>query len=392
MLILKVISVISEFNPFHKGHKFLLENIKSQFPNSKTVAIMSGNFVQRGDVAIVDKYTRAKMALDNGFDLVVELPVPYAVSSAEIFANAGAKIAYGLNTDILAFGAENKLEELNKIADLQNSDDFQTVLKSELSLGKSYPSALNNAVNSFAEFSNCENVLNGANNVLAIEYIKAIKQYNIEPFAVKRMAVSHDSEVTNSGFASASAIRKMLLENNNPSDYLTDKANFDDFENIASIKNLETALLFQLRNMSKEDFSKLPDVTEGLENRIYEAVRNYNSIEEILTAIKTKRYTMARLRRILIYALLGITKDLQKTPVPYIRVLGFNQNGIDIISNAKKSGKMPIITKVSAGINQLDDVSKAVLEKEIYASDIWTLAQNKPTKCGMDFYREIVKI
>ncbi len=392
MLILKTISVISEFNPFHKGHKFLLENIKQKFPDTRAVAIMSGNFVQRGDVAIINKYTRAKMALENGFDLVVELPAPYAVSSAEVFANAGAKIAYGLNTDVLAFGAENDLECLVNISELLLNADFQEHLKSELSLGKSYPSALSSAVNSFSENKIDKNILNGANNVLAIEYIKAIKKYNIEPFAVKRIAVDHDSQVANNGFASASAIRNMLLENNNPYNYLPDNVNENDFENIASIKNLETALLFQLRTMSKDDFASLPNVSEGLENRIYDAVRNYNSVEEILSNIKTKRYTMARLRRILIYAFLGITKDLQKTPVPYIRVLGFNQNGIDVVSNAKKSGIMPIITKVSAGLNQLDDFGKAVLEKEIYASDIWTLAQNHPTKCGMDFYREIVKI
>ena len=125
-----IISVISEFNPFHKGHKFLLENIKQQFPDSATVAIMSGNFVQRGDVAIINKYDRAKMALQNGFDLVVELPVPYAVSSAEIFANAGVKIADGLNSDFLAFGAENNLDCLNGIVDLLSNNSFSIFLHS----------------------------------------------------------------------------------------------------------------------------------------------------------------------------------------------------------------------------------------------------------------------
>lgn len=387
-----IISVISEFNPFHKGHKFLLENIKEQFPDSATVAIMSGNFVQRGDVAIINKFDRAKMALENGFDLVVELPVPYAVSSAEIFANAGVRIADGLNSDILAFGAENDLDCLNGIVDLLNNNSFEEVLKNELSLGNSYPVALSNAITKVTDNKSYADALNGANNVLAIEYIKATRKYSIKPFAVKRTSVGHDSDVVNNGFASASAIRKMLLENNNPFDYMNSNTNIEDFANLATINNLERTLLFQLRTMNKEDFANLPDVSEGLENRIYNAVKEYNSIEEILQAIKTKRYTMARLRRIMIYALLGITKDMQKSPVPYIRVLGFKKKGIEIISKAKKSSKMPIVTKVSTALNSLENSAKEILEKEIYASDVWSISQNIPTKCGMDFYKEIVKL
>ncbi len=363
-----------------------------QFPDCKTVAIMSGNFVQRGDVAIINKFDRAKMALDNGFDLVVELPVPYAVSSAEIFANAGVKIADGLNSDVLAFGAENNLDCLNGIADLFSNISFEKLLKNELSLGKSYPVALSSAIIQLTNNESYAEALSGANNVLAIEYIKATRKYGIKPFAVERTSVGHDSDVTNNGFASASAIRRMLLENNNPFDYMNENTNVDDFTNLATINNLERALLFQLRTMNKDDFANLPDVSEGLENRIHNAVKEYNSTIELLQAVKTKRYTMARLRRILIYALLGITKDMQKTPVPYIRVLGFNDKGIEVISKAKKSGKMPIVTKVSTAINSLDDFGKAVLNKEIYASDIWALSQNNPTQCGMDFYREIVKI
>lgn len=387
-----IISVISEFNPFHKGHKFLLENIKQQFPDSATVAIMSGNFVQRGDVAIINKYDRAKMALQNGFDLVVELPVPYAVSSAEIFANAGVKIADGLNSDFLAFGAENNLDCLNEIVDLFSNNSFEEIIKKELSFGNSYPVALSNTIAQLTNNEKYSDVLNGANNVLAIEYIKATRKYGIEPFAVKRTSVSHDSDITNNGFASASAIRKMLLENNNPFDYMNENANIDDFTNLATINNLEKALLFQLRTMNKGDFLNLPDVSEGLENRFFNAIKEYNSTEEILQAVKTKRYTLARLRRILIYALLHITKDMQKSSVPYIRVLGFNEKGIEIISKAKKSAKMPIVTKVSTAINNFDEFGKSVLEKEIYSSDIWTLAQNTPTKCGMDFHKEIIKI
>lgn len=392
---MNTIGVICEFNPFHNGHKFLIENIKSNFRDCHTVGIMSGNFVQRGDAAIIDKFTRTRQAIENGFDLIVELPVVYAVSSAEVFAKAGVKIADALCCDTLAFGAESSLEILEKIADLHFDNSFQENIKKELSLGKSYPKAIEETVLSFSDSPEDidKELLSGSNNILAVEYLKAIKSYGIDPFTIKRKAVSHDSLNTENEFASASAVRKMLLENtDNPYIYMPDSNRKEDFSNIASIKNLEKAMLYKLRTMSTEDFAKLPDVSEGLENRIFNAVRNYNSIAEILLAIKTKRYTLARLRRILIYALLSISEEMQKTPVPYIRVLGFNNKGAGILTNAKKAGKLPIITKVSSGINRLNEKDKIILEKDFLASDIWTLAQNLPSECGMDFYREIVKI
>lgn len=387
------IGVICEFNPFHNGHKFLAENIKGKFKDCRIAGIMSGSFVQRGDCAVIDKYTRARQALKNGFDLIAELPTVYAVSSAEVFANAGARLADGLECNILAFGAESSLDLLEKIADLHSNNSFQENIKKELAQGKSYPKAIQEAALANFRGENADEALfSGSNNILAVEYLKAIKKYGIAPFAVERKAVAHDSPVTENEFASASAIRKMFSENSgDPYKYMPKTNVKDDFENLASMKNLEKAMLYKLRTMTREDFAALPDVSEGLENRMFSAVRNYNSVEEILAAVKTKRYTHARLRRILIYALLGVTKEMQKIPVPYVRVLGFNEKGAGILTEAKKSGKLPVITKVSAGIRDLSGADKRILEKDLLASDIWALAQNEPGDCGMDFYRKIVK-
>lgn len=391
---MNTVGVICEFNPFHNGHKFLIENIKSRFSHCRTVAIMSGSFVQRGDVAITDKFSRAKQALQNGFDLVVELPAVYAVSSAEIFAKAGVKIADALCCDTLAFGAEDDLETLKKIADLHFDNSFQEIIKSELSLGKSYPKALQDAVLAYDKsLTDSVDTLSGANNILAVEYLKALKDYTITPSEIKRKAVTHDSSSTSGEFASASEIRRMFYENEkNPYKFMPDTCIKEDFSNIASLKNIEKAILYRLRTMTKEDLLNLPDVSEGLENRILNAVRNYNSVNEILQSVKTKRYTHARLRRILIYALLSITKEMQKIPVPYVRVLGFNQQGVGILTDAKKAGKIPIISKVTSAATQLNDKEKVIFEKDLLASDIRALAQNTPTKCGMDYYNEIVKI
>lgn len=393
--LLNIIGVICEFNPFHNGHKFLLDSIKKSFPECLAVAIMSGNFVQRGDTAIIDKFTRAKQALVNGFDLVVELPVAYAVSSAEIFAKAGVKIAEALCCDTLAFGSESEVAVLKKIADLHFNDEFNECIKSELKKGKNYPMALQEAI--VTRLENEENLdedlLKGSNNILAIEYLKALKGTNIKPFAIKRQGVSHDSEIKNEEFASASAIRTMLNNNlNDAFDFMPKNATKKDFKNLANINNLEKPISYKLRTMSKEDFTNLPDVSEGLENRIFEAVRSCCTIEELLNTIKTKRYTHARLRRILIYAILGINKEIQRTTVPYVRVLGFNNKGSEVLKESKKAKLLPIITKVSKSIKELSQKDKVILEKDILASDIWALAQNSPGKCGMDFYREIVKI
>lgn len=391
---MKTVGVICEFNPFHNGHKYLADKIKEAYPDCTLTAIMSGNFVQRGDVAVIDKFIRAKQALFNGFDLVIELPTVFAVSSAEIFAKSGVRIADALCCDILAFGTENNIEDLKKIAECVQGDDFKNLVKNELLSGKSYPQALNDTVLMLTNNSSkTEEILKGSNNILAIEYLKAIRNTSILPHAVKRKAVEHDSEITKDIFASASAIRELIL-NNNESWYKFIPENIDkkDFNNTAFIKNLELPLLYKLRTMTKEDFINLPDVSEGLENRIIEAVRNYNSISEITKHIKTKRYTEARIRRILVYALLSIDKDMQKTDVPYIRVLAFNKKGETVLSNARKKNLLPIISKVSQYKNILNFKEQKIFEKDLLASDIFALAQTNISICNKDFYSQIIKL
>ncbi len=386
--------VICEFNPFHNGHKYLADKIREAYPDYTLVAIMSGNFVQRGDVSVINKFTRAKEALLNGFDLVVELPVVYAVSSAEIFAKSGVRIAEALCCDILAFGAENSIEDLKEIAISEQRDDFKYLLKDELLSGKSYPQAINDTMLKVTNNSSkILQILQGSNNILAIEYLKAISNTTIIPYSINRKAVKHDSYITEDIFASASAIRELISKCDEKFyKFIPENINKDDFKNTASIKNLELPLLYKLRTMIRENFIKLPDVSEGLENRIIEAVQNYNSITEIISYIKTKRYTEARIRRILIYSLLNISKDMQKTDVPYIRVLGFNKKGEAVLSTAKKKDLLPIISKVSQYKNILNYKKQIIFEKDLLSSDIFALSQNTVSSCNNDFYSQIIKI
>lgn len=390
---MKTVGIICEFNPFHNGHKYILQEIKKQEPCT-VACVMSGHFMQRGDTAVTDKYTRTRHALLNGADLVAELPAVYACASAELFAQAGIALIQALGCTHFAFGCENPdLPVLQKIAGLHQDANFQKRIQTLLSdsSGVSYPKAVERAASEALPFD-ASPLLSKANNILAVEYLKAAASAGLQPIAIQRKAVDHDSALPRGNFASASAIRRQILEKGAvPASYMPD-GEPGDFDNPADMRNLETALLYKLRSMKPEDFRVLPDVSEGLENRIFDAVQTQNSIKEILSFIKTKRYTHARLRRILIFALLDITKELQRIPVPYIRVLGFTDSGQKILSKAKKQNVLPILTKVSQGQSILDSSAMRILEKDILASDIWSLARKIPGNCKMDYCSQIVKV
>ena len=381
---MKISAIICEFNPFHRGHKYLLDTVRNN-GSDIIVCIMSGNFTQRGDTAIISKFTRAKQALKGGADIVIELPTVYACSSAGVFAKAGVELADSLGcADTLAFGCECGSEKLildcaRAVTDKAVIDNTDRLLRS----GEYYPKALQSSVR---EFYNDElaDILSNPNNTLAVEYCKALKSTEIKPMAIKRIKAKHNSDIAVDDFASASYIRKLLLDEKNPRDFLPD-FDKDDYTNLHCTENLERAILYKLRTMTRADFENLPEVMQGLENRIFDCSRKYNSVNEIINSIKTKRYTHSRLRRIIIYALLGITKQMQNTPVPYIRVLGFNEKGAQVLSSAKKLGRLPIITKITRDYDSLSQKGKEILDVDLRASDIFTLSGNRVTDCGEDY-------
>lgn len=359
---MKRAAVICEFNPFHNGHKFLLEKIKEEYAD-EIVCIMSGSFVQRGELAVTDKYSRAKAALQNGADLVAELPTVYAMAAAQVFAESGVRLAQELQCDLLCFGAENSLEELYAALDAIDSDAVQMKIADQMKAGSYYPKALSDAVG-----DQYAGIISRPNNILALEYIRACKKTGIEPVAVKRKAVNHDSGLIIGNMASATKIREMIKTNTDYSPYTPIR-----IENPAYTESIEAAILYRLKTISTEEFAKLADVYEGLENRIIEAAKNYNSVQEILEAIKTKRYTMARLRRILLYALLGITKEMQRTPVPYLRILGVREDKKQLI----RSTDLPLIVDVRRGYDALNDSAKEIFDIDIKASELMNIASNE---------------
>lgn len=363
---MKITGVIAEYNPFHFGHKYQLSKIKEN--SDAVVVIMSGPFVQRGDIAITDKWSRAKAALLNGADLVLELPVIYALNSAKEFSFGAVDILNRTNViDELCFGSEcgdiNVLKSAaNKIEN--ESDETSSKIKGLLKSGLSYPAAREKAFGDHAG----DGILSEPNNILAVEYIRALIHFNssITPGTIKREGAGyHDTETEK--FASASGIRKKIFNNEEFS------LPYDDFE-VFDTSALDLPLTAVLRSMDKEALSKINGVTEGLENRIIAAALKESSTENIAAIIKTKRYTLTRIKRILYSALLGMTKDLTRLPVNYIRVLAMNSNGKEILKQIKKKSDLTIITKTADYTS-----SDAVFNMDIKAQNIAMLCSKSKT-------------
>lgn len=384
---MKISSLICEYNPFHNGHKYMIEKMHEN-GSDIIIACMSGNFTQRGDFAVFDKYSRTRTALENGIDLVIELPVTYACATAEKFAFGGV---YTLNsvgcTDDIYFGSEcGDIDSLKETADILQSPELSDKIKYHLSLGQTFAKARENAVAEISEIS--ADILKSPNNILGIEYIKALNKLNspISPKTIQRIGSEHDSTITTQNFASASLIRQMIYENN------IDFFNYIPQKNIPEIhrqNKLETAFLYKLRTMSIEDFSNLPDISEGLENRLYSAVKNSCSIDEILQTVKTKRYTLARLRRILLHAFLNISrKDCDILP-QYIKILGFSKNGKRILRIMRDTATIPVIMRYS-DVKKLSPTAQYLYEIENRCDDIYALSSETPSKCGNNMTSNII--
>ena len=409
----KVLGIVAEYNPFHNGHLYHINESKKAVNADYTLAIMSGNFVQRGDTSLIDKWSKAQMAILNGVDLVIELPLLYSISSAENFAEGSIKILNSLNiVDYLSFGSE--LCDVNILNDFANvlyhePKEYVSILNHELSKGFSFPKARENALLMYLnDIRKYANILSSPNNILAIEYLKALKKYksSIIPISINRAKVDYNSTEIINGFASATAIRKIALTNDVWSlRHAMPKSSFDVMYDslrsghaVPSLAKLEREIIYILRKMSVEEIADLPDVTEGLEYSIKNAANSCNTIYELVSIVKSKRYTTTRLQRILLYALLGITKkDMQnsrKINMPYIRVLGFNEKGKQLLSGISHANpKLDIITSVK---NYLDTSSnkplKNMLKKDIFATDIYTIGYDYDSISNLDFTHKIVSL
>lgn len=379
---MKTAAVICEYNPFHNGHKFQLEQTR-KLGATHIVAVMSGNFTQRGDVAVFDKYIRTKTALENGADLVLELPVKYSLCAAEGFARGAVGIIAKLGcVDMLSFGSEcGDIAALREAAGAVEyalkTPEFQLLIGG----GKNYPAALAEAVNKYYTEDVYQTICS-PNNTLAVEYIKALDDIgsSIEPVTVRREGADHDSDEEAHQYISASLVRKKILSGESYADFAT-VINAPT----ADIRRLEPAILAKLRSMKPEDFEQVYDAAQGLSERLYKAVRKACSLEELYFLAKTKRYTLARIRRAVLCAFLGVEKKMLHEQDAYIHILGMNSKGKEILSAAKNAQcPLPLDTSLRALMNTSREAHRQGAF-EVRCGDIYSLAFEKPRPCGTDF-------
>jgi len=455
---MKVLGIVVEYNPFHNGHIYHIEKSKEITGCDAVVCIMSGNFIQRGEPAIINKFARAEIALNCGADLIIELPHPYAMSSAESFAFGAVKILDNIGiVDSISFGSEHgNIDELNLIAEIlsEEPDVYKSELKKQLELGLAYPVCRQKALKKYlldtnmihnisnSAISDFSKILETSNNILGIEYLKALKKINssIKPYTICRVSNSYNSTELTGSISSATAIRKsiigkigstvcptgatadMTFETNfaasfgisdgkiqetaeslstAPNDVIkyelsestahtlppASKAilerEFSQGRGPVTINNYQETILSFIRQMKPEQLRELPDVSEGLEYRIKTAAEKSGTFEDLLENICTKRYTQTRIQRILFSFLTGLTKSdtevfMKHGGPQYARILGFNKTGRLLLSDMKKKSSIPIITKTSDYKYSCNKLLARMLNIEAQATDMYVLGYKNP--------------
>ena len=406
-----VTGIISEYNPFHNGHKYLIEQRKKHCPDSYFIAIMSGNFTQRGEIAILNKWQRAELAVSNGIDLVLELPFLFAVNSAEYFAKGAIAILQKINCiDTLCFGSEyTDDEKLQEIARHALSDKFSISLKKYIGTGSSYASACAKALSELSSVN--EATLKAPNTILGIEYLKACQKFKA-PFKfdiIKRLKADHNDKTLNhsENFASGTAIRNLLYTNHSNFSQFKQLNQFVPKETFTILnkilqenalpqeENLFWPLMMKLRLAKLDDLNKIYRIREGLEYKLIKASQQATNRDDFLQKLKSKRYPQTNLQRILLYTLLSITKqryaNITSQNALYARVLAFNDKGTHLLKKMKNFSEIPIIDKTTkfldskkrcqANLTALEEM----LSIDTNATELYNLCFNPPKYYGSDF-------
>lgn len=375
--------LICEFNPFHNGHKYIIEEAKKQ-TGLDIVCLMSGDFVQRGEPAIIDKYERAKSAISAGANAVLELPTIYACSNAENFATGAIKILKSLGIKKLAFGIEDtNIEILKQIAKLkfENCERFKLAFKNEIQNGINYNTALKRSISKTIGDDSVFEILNKPNNILAIEYLTAILKFDadIEPIAIKRTDNGYVSEKPYNEFLSASAIREKILTNEDYSKFVPEFAILPYYFSKENLVEFDVFNLFAIRRLSAEKLSKYYDYSEGIEYRVKKICDSSSTLTQAKNEIATPRYRITRVNKLILYPLLNITKEIvcvsQKTK-PVVKVLAIQKNNKFLISNANKR-KISLIVR-NKDYNSLSSSQKKIANIDLFASNIYSCITNKP--------------
>lgn len=415
---MKVVGLITEYNPFHFGHSHHIEMSRKVTGSDSVVCVMSGNFVQRGEPAIFDKWARAKMGILGGADLIVELPVVYSMASAEFFAYAGVVILNAMGiVDSICFGSESgSIPELKAISDILADEplEYKELLKKHIDNGISYPQAREKALSDYSKAfdgggPSVEGIISKSNNILGIEYLKALTRLNskIEPFTIQRVGNNYNDSDISGKLSSAKSIREVFSrENLSGSVDMTIPNSTKEVlqEELESgrgpvfTRNFDNVVLAMLRSFGREELGQLPYMGEGLHNRLYKALQNASSIEQLVDMSLTKRYTRTRVLRGVMHSLTGLKEyafnEYNALGGPrYIRVLALNGKGREMLSNMKKKASLPVIVKAADYTNILDEAGKRMFETEIYSTDMYVLGYPAAKKgTGQEFTRNVIRI
>ena len=364
-----MVGIIAEYNPFHNGHLYHLNKVKEMFPNKTICLVLAGNFLNRGDVSIIDKWDKTKIALEYGIDLVVELPFVFATQAGDIYAYGAISILDSLGCDYLVFGSEcNDIDLLNKIVDIENSDEFKIKVNKYTKLGFNYPTSLSKAIEDISCLS-----IKTPNDLLGISYLKQIKKLNskIKPITIKRTNDYHNLSL-NKNITSASSIRNALNNNLDISSYVPTMT-------LKYIKNISLNNYFDIlkHQIIIDVLTKYQDIDKNLENLFKKNIMKCSSIDELILKIKSKNYTYNKIKRCLVHILCGLVKNDYKTE--YIRILGFNENGKNYLNKIKKNCKYPILV----GYDKL-------LDMELQVTKIYSLITN--IDINSELQKPIIKI
>lgn len=421
------LGIIVEYNPMHNGHIYHLKESKEKTNATHVIAIMSGNFVQRGEPSLIDKYVRAEMALSNGVDLVIELPFIYSIQDAGGFSNGAIGTLERLkNIDTIVFGSEsNNMEILNEIADIlyKKPSYYNSKIKGYLKEGISYPNARKNALLDILKKPDAKKIIENSNDILGIEYLLHLKRYDskIKPYTIKRRGSNYNQKKLESNLSSATAIREEIFEKGlgNLNKFVPEKTltiletEISSKRGPVSINDLEQIVFYNLYSKTREELEQYHGVIEGLSKRFLDASKKSKNLIDLIEKVKTKRFTRTRIQRTLINIIFDIKKEdiklVNKYGPQYIRILGFNEKGKEFLSKSKKCIEIPLITTASKFTNikkRIDEdqlsqkkfkvnseVMNYIFKKDILASNIYSSLFNKNSEkylSKMDYENTVI--
>ena len=388
-----IIGITTEYNPFHAGHLHQINELRQKFEDVSIIAAMSGSFTQRGEPAILDKWTRARLAVQNGVDLIFELPFIFTVRSAQDFARGSIDLLSKLGiVDAVAFGAEcDNLSTLKNIAEMIDSESIQTRLHSEIRAGSSYAVAVEHSIkHAFPEY---RDILNKPNNLLAVEYLRSIRKLrtNFETILIPRASADHDENFLRDGISSAKSIRDELKKSKPDWSKLSsavDSNTLDELrkiypDQIPNLENFFRPILMKVFSTNRSEFKNFYGFNEGLENRLINIAMNASSYENLIEQMVSKRYTRARISRLLLYLMFGITHEqilsADSIGINYARVLAFNSKGRKILHSIKNSSDIPVIIKIPD--------YQSIMRNDIRATNLRSLTLPAISRFQQDFFQ-----